>query len=74
MVYASCVFAPYTGRNSYTYLADKFPDVAVGDFAVVDTPTNGYQVVKVVGLPQDVDPNAFKYRPLLSVFKPEELS
>ena len=46
MKYLICVFAPYTGKRTYTYLADAVP----GDYLVVKTPSNGYQVVRVVGI------------------------
>ena len=43
--FVSIVFAPYTGRNTYDYATDLA--VAVGDYVVVETPTNGYTLVKV---------------------------
>lgn len=53
--YVEVVFAPYTGTKTYTY--KTLADVAQGDFVVVETPTNGYQVVLVlvVKKPEEVD-------------------
>ena len=42
----NCVFAPYTGTKVYAY--KTFEVLEPGDFAVVETPTSGFQVVKVV--------------------------
>lgn len=42
----NCVFAPYIGTKVYAY--KTFEVLEPGDFAVVETPTNGFQVVKVV--------------------------
>lgn len=43
--FITAVFAPYTGKNTYTY--KTLLDVKVDDFVLVDTPSNGYQVVQV---------------------------
>ena len=43
--FVKAVFPPYTGKREYTYSVD-FP-IAVKDYAVVYTPTNGYQVVQI---------------------------
>lgn len=43
----SCVFAPYTGTKTYAY--KTFDEFTAGDFAIVETPSNGFQVVKVTG-------------------------
>jgi hypothetical protein len=46
--FVACVFAPYTGTRSYSY--KTMLDLVVGDYVVVDTPSNGFQVVEVVGV------------------------
>lgn len=43
--FVSVVFAPYRGKNTYDY-ATNF-DVKSGDYVVVDTPSNGYQLTFV---------------------------
>lgn len=51
---AQCLFPPYTGSKPYTYKTLLY--VQEGDYAVVETPSNGFQVVKVVEvvLPKDL--------------------
>jgi len=44
--FVAIVFAPYTGTNTYSY--KTFLDLTEDDYVVVETPTNGFQVVKVV--------------------------
>lgn len=43
--FVSAVFAPYTGSKTYYY--KTFFDVKEGDYCVVETPNNGFQVVQV---------------------------
>lgn len=57
------VFAPYTGQKGYTY--KTVLDVEVDDFVIVETPSNGFQIVKVVEVasPFDIDLNSnIKYK------------
>jgi uncharacterized protein YbbC (DUF1343 family) len=53
--FVKVVFPPHTGKRSYTY--KTLLDINVDDYAVVDTPSNGMQVVKVVDVlqPMEVD-------------------
>ena len=70
--FVTAVFAPYTGTKTYTY--KTFLDVAEDDFAVVDTPTNGYQVVHIREVLSPLDVNLdvnFEYRWLVSILDTE---
>ena len=53
--FVEVVFAPYTGNSTYTY--KTVLDVQEDDFAVVDTPSKGFQVVQIRKLlsPFEVD-------------------
>ena len=53
--FITAVFAPYTGKQTYTY--KTLLAVEVDDFVVVQTPNNGFQIVQVreVLTPFEVD-------------------
>ena len=53
--FVSVLFAPFTGRNTYTY--KTFFDVQPEDYVVIDTPSKGLSVVQVqeVLSPAEVD-------------------
>ena len=61
--FVECVFAPYTGKQTYTH--KTLLKVEVEDFLVVDTPSNGFQVVQVRNVlsPLEVDFDAnYEYK------------
>lgn len=61
--FVTVIFAPYTGKQTYTY--KTLLPLEVDDFVVVDTPSKGFQVVQVreVLTPFEVDLNVpFSYK------------
>lgn len=53
--FVSVVFAPYTGKKEYSY--KTFFELKEEDFIIVETPSNGLQVVQVRSIidPADMD-------------------
>jgi len=62
MKYYSVLFSPYLGTKTYTYKTNL--TVQPGDFAVVCTPGNLYQVVKLV---EEVKKPSFDCKHLVQV-------
>ena len=61
MKFVTAIFPPYTGKQTYTYQTEL--DAKPGDYFVVKTPSNGYQVVKIRGT--DVSKPDFVCKPLI---------
>lgn len=53
--FVKCLFYPFTGQQGYSY--KTMLDVEVDDFVVVETPSNGFQTVKVVEVQSPMDIN-----------------
>lgn len=62
--YVKAKFHPYLNQSrDYTYQTTLNPEL--GSFAVVKTPSTGFQIVKIVGI--DVEHPSFECKPLVQL-------